>query len=188
MTGQKGDFEAYSYRTSSRFGSRVEVCVDGETVTVTGPRIGILLYRMWIAVQVGLLALIVPALLAAAILWDWRYLILALALLVAHWAISGLGAVIFWEGAVVAAFDHGGQPTTSFPVGAVRRVKIGRGWARNGLWLVILPYVAQLNKISEGRVVSLEAPDGDTRGDAVYAFHMYGEDDAAALAALLEGK
>jgi hypothetical protein len=126
---------------------------------------------MWIVVQVILLALIIPALLMAAIFWDWKCLVLALAAAVAHWAVGGLGAVIFWEGAAVAAFDRGGQPTTSFPLTAVKRVRVGRGWARNSLWLVILPYVAQINEISEGRVVSFEAPAGDVAGDAVYAFH-----------------
>ncbi len=100
IADEKREFEAYSYRTSSRFGSRVEVRVDGETVTVAGPRVGVLLYRMWIVVQVILLALIIPALLMA---------------------------VIFWEGAAVATFDRGGQPTTSFPLTAVKRVRVGRG-------------------------------------------------------------
>ena len=63
MADEKGGFEVYSYRTGPCFGSRVEVRVDGEMVTVAGPRVGVLLYRMWIAVQVILLTLIVPALL-----------------------------------------------------------------------------------------------------------------------------
>jgi hypothetical protein len=60
-----------------------------------------------------------------------------------------------------------------FPVTSVKRVKIGPGWARNWLWLLILPYVAGINKMSEGHAVSFEAPAGDAPGDAAYAFHMH---------------
>jgi len=77
--------------------------------------------------------------------------------------------------------------TTSFPLSSVKRVKIGRGWARKGLWLVILPYVAQINKLSEGHVVSFEAPDGVKSGDSVYAIYFWDERDVANFARLLEG-
>ncbi len=157
--------------------------VDSQTVSVTGPRVGILTYRLWIAVQVVLLALIVPALLATVVLWDWRYLVLTMSLPVAHLFFGGLGAATFWEIAVMS-----GLQTTSFPVSAVKHVKIGRGWARNGLWLVILPYVAPLNKISEGHAVSFEAPDGVKTGDSVYAVHFDDERDAATMTRLLEGR
>ena len=50
--------------------------------------------------------------------------------------------------------------TISFPVSAVKDVKIGRGWARKGLWLVIPLYVAGVNKWAEGFCVSFEAPNG----------------------------
>jgi hypothetical protein len=36
MAGQKTNFEAYSYRTGSRFGSRVRVSVEGQTVSSPG--------------------------------------------------------------------------------------------------------------------------------------------------------
>lgn len=181
--------EGYSYRTSSRFGGRVQVSVDDETVTITGPQVGVLLYRLWIAAQILLFWLSVPALLAAVILWDWKYLALALALLVAWWAVSTFGAVCFWELANVNAFMEGtGGKTTTFPVSAVKRVKIGRGWARNGLWLVIPPVVPMVNKVSEGVCVSFEAPDGDTGRDAVYALMMQTPEDAQTLAGFFEHK
>jgi hypothetical protein len=63
-------FEAYSYRTSSRFGSRVEVSIDDGNVTVTGPRVGVLIHRVWIVAQVVLFWSTIPVLLAAALLWD----------------------------------------------------------------------------------------------------------------------
>jgi hypothetical protein len=187
MTNQKATFEGWGYRTSSRFASWTDIVVKEGMVSVTGPRVGVLPYRLWLAAQVILLVLIVPALVAALVFWDWRYLVLAVALLAAHWFVGVMGAAGLWELANTMAIGPG-HPTHSFPVGAVKRVKIGAGWARNGLWLVILPYVPGINKMAEGHCVSFEAPAGDTSGDAVYAFHMHAEDDAQALARLLEGK
>jgi len=48
MKDQKTTFEGYSYRTSARFGSRVQVSVEDGTASVTGPRVGVLAYRLWI--------------------------------------------------------------------------------------------------------------------------------------------
>jgi hypothetical protein len=187
MTERAKDFEAYSYRTGSRFGSRVKVSIDERTVTVTGPRIGASVYRAWIVVQLILFWLIPPSLLAAVVLWDWRYLVLALALAVLHWAIGTFGAVSLWELANLNAFTEGSMGTTiEFPVTAVKRVKIGRGWARNGLWLVIPLYVPGLNQTAKEVCVSFEAPDGDTGRDAVYALHMQTSEIAQSLAHRLE--
>jgi hypothetical protein len=185
---QQASFEGYSYRTSSRFGSRVEVSVKDGMVSVTGPRIGVLVYRLWIVTQAILLWLTVPALLAALVLWDWRYLAVAVGLFLLHYGISSIGAVAPWEGATVVQFlGTEGYPKTSFPLSAVRRVMIGRGWARNGLWLVIPWVVPQIDRVAEGHTVSFEAPDGEAGRGAVYALHMRTEADASALAALLEG-
>ena len=186
MSEREKVFEAYSYRTSSRFGSRVKVSIDGGIVAVTGPRVGVLTYRLWIVVQLIVFWLIVPALLAAAGLWDWRYLVLALVLAVIHWAIGTFGAVSFWELANVNAFSEGTMGTTvEFPVSAVKGVKIGRGWARNGLWLVIPLYMPGLNRMAEGYCVSFEAPERETGRDAVYALHMQTKGMAQSLANLL---
>ncbi len=182
MSTQQKSFEAYSYRTSSRFGSRVQVSIDDGVVTVTGPRVGRFTYRLWIVAQIILFWLIVPALLAAAVLWDWRYLALALALAVIHWAVGTFGAVSFWELANVNAFSEGSRgATVEFPLSAVKRVKIGRGWARNGLWLVIPLYIPGLNQMAEGYCVSFEAPDGETGRDGVYALHMQTKEIARSL-------
>jgi hypothetical protein len=181
-------FEVFGYRTSSRFASHLKVSVDSRTVWVTGPRVGVTIYRLWIALQAVLLVLTVPMLIAAVVLWDWRYLVTALVLVFFYWVISAVGAVALWEYQTFMAFDRGGYQTTSFPLSAVKRVKIGRGWARNGLWLILLPFIVSLNKASEGRVVSFEAPDDDTGKDAVYAFYMRIEDDPQDLARLLEDR
>ena len=184
----KSSFEVFGYRTSSRFASHLKVSVDSQAVSVTGPRVGVTIYRLWILLQAILLALTVPALIVAIVLWDWRYLVTALALLFLYWVISAVGAVALWEYQNFMSFDRGGYQSNSFPVSSVKRVKIGRGWARNGLWMILLPFIAGLNKASEGRVVSFEAPDGDTGKDAVYAFYMRIEDDPQALASLLEDR
>ena len=189
MTSSGTTFEAYSYRTSARFGSRVQVSVDDGMVAVTGPRVGVILYRLWIAGQVILFWLIVPALVAAVVLWDWKYVGLVLALVVAHWALGTFGAVSLWELANLNAFVQGtmGQ-TATFSVHTVKRVKIGRGWARKGLWLVIPYVVPGINQVAEGYCVSFEAPDGETGKDAVYALHMQTQEDAQTLSRLVENK
>jgi hypothetical protein len=180
-------FGGYSYRTGSRFGSRVRVSVDDGMVAVTGPRIGALVYHLWIGAQVALFWSIPPALVAGAILWNWRYVATALVLAVVHWAVGTFGAVCLWELANVVAFMEGavGQ-TAMFSVSTVKRVKIGRGWARNGLWLAIPLFVPGINRWAEESVVSFEAPDGETGRDTVYAFQMRTRQEASALAKLLE--
>jgi hypothetical protein len=183
---RKTSLKGYGYRTSSRFGSWTKITVEGDTVSVTGPRVGALPYRLWIASQLFILALIIPVVLLALVVRDWRYLLLVPGLLILHWFVGVAGAAGLWEMANMTAIGPG-HPTHSFAVSSVKRVKIGPGWARKGLWLVILPYVAGINKMSEGHAVSFEAPAGDVAGDAVYAFHMHTEEEAAELARLLQG-
>jgi hypothetical protein len=180
-------FNGYSYRTSSRFGGRVQLSVDHTTVSVTGPRVGVLTYRLWIALMVVLLWLTPASLLAAAIVSDWRYLILALVLFLAHWGVSGVGAGSLWGIADLAAFMAGEEgETTSFASGTVKRVRLGRAWGRK-LWFVI-PHFIAMNTVPAGQVVSWEAPDGATGTDAVYAIVFPSEEDGTALQALLEGQ
>ena len=162
------------------------VSVDATTVSLVGPRIAGTVYRVWTAVQVVVFWSIVPALLAALILWDWRLLVLAVVLGIAHWGIGGIGAAALWEMANLAAFVSGrAGERVSFPLSAVRDVRIGRGWARKGLWLVIPPFVAGVNKWAEGYCVSFEAPAGDEGREAVYALHMGTTENAQTLAGLL---
>ena len=185
MSETRTTFEAYSYRTSSRFGGRVQVSVDGARVSVTGPRVGVLAYRLWIALQAVLLWLIPPALLAAAILSDTRYLVAALAMFVAQWGISGIGAGSLWGIADLTSYMAGKKGATSaFPLGEIKRVRPGRAWARKGLWFVI-PHFIAVNVVTAGQLVSFEAPDGATGGDAVYAFVFPNRSEAAELAAAL---
>lgn len=180
-------FEGYSYRTNSRFGGRVQVSVDGETVSVSGPRVSPFTYGLWFGVQLVLLWLAPLALLAAVLLWNWRYLALALALVVVQGLFGAIGVASFWELANVTAVYGGHDQTASFPLSAVKRVKIGRGWARKGVRFIIPHIIPGIDQMSEGRAVSFEAPDGESGKDCVYAILMWDERNAATLAALLKG-
>jgi hypothetical protein len=188
MTNLGADFQGYSYRTSSRFGSRVNISIDDKNVTITGPRTSVFFYRLWIAAQVVLFWLIGPTVVTAVILRNWWYVVLVPALLIVHWVVSSFGAGCLWELANLTAFaERKMGETHSFPLNAIKRVKVGRGWARNGLWLVILPYIPGINQMAGEYVVSFEAPDGETGKDAVYAFHMQTTEEAQALARRVEG-
>jgi hypothetical protein len=189
MTQNKTEFEAYSYRTSSRFGSRVQVSLDDTAVAVTGPRLAVPIYRLWIAAQVVLFWMIVPTLLAAVIFSDWRFTVLALGLAITHWAVGSFGAGCLWELVNLSAFVEGTMGQTAlFSAHTVKRVRIGPDWARNGLWLVIPPYVPLVNQAAKDYCVSFEAPDGETGEDAVYAFHMQTQEDAQVLVRALQAR
>lgn len=183
------NFEGYSYRVGARFGSRVNISIEKDGVSVTGPRVGVTVYQLWLAAQLMLLVVTVIFLVVALLLWSWKYLILTMLGMIIYWTVGTFGAVGFWELENLKAFGEGknGQ-TVTFPRNAVTQVKIGRGWARNGIWIVILPYMAGLNKISEKVCVSFEAPDGVIKGNSVYAFHMRNSEEAEKLAKVLQGK
>ena len=175
-------FEAYHYRTSSRFGSRVTIYINSGSVSITGPRIGPGIYKTWILVQIVLLFLIMPSIIFPIIFGRPIYLLVIPALLFLHYAISGAGAVILWEGANVSAFSKSIKgETETFKIADIKDIRIGRGWERKGLWFVI-PYVIPLiNKISEGLCVSFEAPDSVTGKNTVYAFIMHSKEEAHSI-------
>jgi hypothetical protein len=100
--------------------------MDGGTVSVTGPRVGVLVYRLWLALQLVILALCIPAILAVLGLRDWRYLLLVPVLLILHWFVGVVGAAGLWELANMTAIGTG-HPTHTFPIGSVKRVRIGPG-------------------------------------------------------------
>jgi hypothetical protein len=179
-------FEAYSYRTSSRFGSRVKIAIDHGMVTVTGPRLGRFLYRLWIMVQVVLLSLAFLSLLAAGLSMNWQFLVWSGILLACHGCAGGFGAGCLWELENLIELGAGiPGKSVCFPQASIQNIRVGRGWARRGMWLLILPYVAVVNKMADGYCVSFEAPDGERDGEVVYALHMRSREDARRLAVSL---
>lgn len=177
--------EAYSYRVSARFGSRVWITVSGGNASVTGPRVPLGLYRAWIATQVLLLAGAAGCLVAAAALLSWQLLVIALALLVAHLGVGGVGAGCMWEMVNLTSFMQGTRgETQAFRLDEVQDVRIGAGWARRGMWLMLLPYFKGIDAMARGVCVSFVAADGTPRG-GVYALHMRTAEEAQRLAELL---
>jgi hypothetical protein len=171
-------FEGYHYRTSSRFGSRVRIKIGDDNISITGPRIGPAIYRTWILTQSILLFLIIPAIIFPLALGKPVYLLLIIKILFLHYAISGTGAIILWEGANVMAFTDGKAGDTEIiRMVDIKDIRMGKGWERKGLWLVI-PYVIPIiNKVTEGLCISFEAPDSVTGKDVVYAFLLHSREE-----------
>ncbi len=171
-------FEGYHYRTSSRFGSRVRIKIGDDNISITGPRIGPAIYRTWILTQSILLFLIIPAIIFPLALGKPVYLLLIIGILFLHYAISGTGAIILWEGANVMAFTDGKAGDTEIVrMVDIKDIRMGKGWERKGLWLVI-PYVIPIiNKVTEGLCISFEASDSVTGKDVVYAFLLHSREE-----------
>jgi hypothetical protein len=171
-------FEGYHYRTSSRFGSRVRIKIGDDNISITGPRIGPAIYRTWILTQSILLFLIIPAIIFPLALGKPVYLLLIIGILFLHYAISGTGAIVLWEGANVMAFTDGKAGDTEIiRMVDIKDIRMGKGWERKGLWLVI-PYVIPIiNKVTEGLCISFEAPDSVTGKDVVYAFLLHSREE-----------
>lgn len=177
-------FDAFAYRVPARLAGRVRIVLDGGRVSLAGPRVPAGLYQVWIGLQAMLLALVPAALVGAVLRLDARWLLLALGVFVAAWAIAIVGAGL-WPGlGEVAYIDRGRFQAVEFMLGDVRSVKVGEGWADGGIDVVLLPYKRAIDVMAAGRAVSFFAPD-DAGRDVRYALHMTSEADAAALAALL---
>ncbi len=177
------DLEGYSYRTSARYGSRTSLIIGEAGMTVTGPRIGPLAYNLWIALQVVLLFLIIPAAVFPIVFSAYWYLFIIPGLLLMHLLIGGTGAAVLWEAANLASLGKGQKgETIVIPLENIKDVSVGKGWARNGLWIVIPYAVPLVNKAAEGFCVSFEAPQfGDHGREKVFAFHMQSRRQAEKL-------
>jgi hypothetical protein len=189
MTNNVPQFEAYHYRTSSRFGSRVAVTLDAGRVTVSGPRAPLVAYRVWIGIQAVLLALVALALVLAIALHNGWYVLGAVLLLLIHAAAGGVGAGCMWELMNLIAFMDGRKgDSITFTLADVQDVRIGDGWARRGMWLLLLPFVGGINSMAKEVAVSFIAPTDAAGGTGVYALHMRTSAEAQSLAALLRGE
>lgn len=173
-------YDGFSYRVTARYAGRVRVVVRDDTITIAGPRAPRGLYSLWIWLQGLTLALVPPALVLAIVKLDWRALLLSLGVLVLSSMFMAIGAGV-WPGMGETVFVGEGRfDATEMELSSVRNVTLGTGWARDGMQLVIAPYVPGINKLAEGYAVSWNAPDGEGR-DASYAVHLLTKEDAAEL-------
>jgi hypothetical protein len=180
-------FDAWSYRVGARFAGRVRIAVYSGRVAVAGPRVPRVVYAAWLWAQALLLALVAPALLAAALATSLGWLLFALSLLVVSFAVS-MGGAGLWPGLGELFVDPTGHFTAlEFLASAVREVDIGRGWSKGGLEVVLFPYKAGVDRMAEGHAVSFFAPDESGR-EVRFALHLSAVEQAQELARLLEGR
>ncbi len=173
-------FDGWAYRVTARFAGRVRIAVYEDRVAVAGPRVPRGLYQVWIWVQGLLLALVPPAAVAAIVDLDWRWLVAAIGMWVVSFGISFGGAGL-WPGLGEVLHDKGYFKALEFPRASVRQVDIGKGWAKGGMEVVLLPYKAGVDKMAEGLAVSFYAPDEHGR-EVRFAMDMYTPEHARELA------
>jgi hypothetical protein len=177
-------FDGWAFRVGARFAGRVRIAVYPDRVAVAGPRVPRWLYETWMWVQ-GLLLGLVPAALAGAIvLLDWRWIAWAILIFLASFGISFGGAGL-WPGLGEVLGERGYFRALEFPRGSVHEVDIGKGWAKGGLEVVLLPYVTGVDRMAAGRAVSFFAPDEYGR-KVRFAMDMYTEEAARQLSQMLE--
>ncbi len=172
----------YHYRTSSRFGEYVQLRFVGDDLQISGRRLSPGTYVFFIGLISLLMASVVAAILAAPALGSWKYLLVAIGVLVAFAFASSAMAGGLWEGPGIAACaEPAGLSRVAVPTESVSDVRIGAGWARNHLGWVIWPFVGPINQLAKDHAVSFEAPDPVTGRRVVYAVHFYTADDANAF-------
>ncbi len=177
-------FDGWSYRVGARFAGRVRVAVSEAHVTVAGPRVPRRLYESWIWTQGLALALVPPAVVAAAIVLDWRRLLVAFGFFLFSYVVSTAGAGL-WPGlGELSAVDTGHFTALEFPRSAVHEIDIGKGWSKGGLEIVLFPYRAAIDKMAGKRALSFFAPDEYGR-DVRFAIHMTSDADVTELSELL---
>jgi hypothetical protein len=178
-------FDGWSYRVGARFAGRVRIAVYEDSVAVAGPRVPRALYEVWMWVQALLLALVPPALIAAVVTLDWRWIVAAIAVFVTSFGIS-IGGAGLWPGLGEVLAEEGYFKALDFPKASVHEVDIGKGWSKGGLEVVLFPYKAGVDKMSEGLAVSFFGPDEYGR-EVRFAADMYTKEHAHELSELLTG-
>ncbi len=183
------EYEAFAYRVQSRFGSVLRIQIHEVKVTIAGPRISPVLYRIWLGSQAVLLILTIVTLIIALLFWNWIYLLSGVILFALHGIVGGVGAGCLWELERLLEFGEGRSPkAVTFLISDVKNVRIGVGWARGSIRWIIAPYIPGINQMAKDMAVSFEAPDGVLPDSTIYALHMRSKGDANSLAALLRGK
>jgi hypothetical protein len=177
--------DGWAYRVGARFAGRVRIAVYEDRVVVAGPRVPRGLYQVWVWAQGLLLALVLPAVCAAILSLDWRWLVTAVGIWIVSFAISFGGAGL-WPGLGEVLTEQGYFKALEFPRAFVREVDVGKGWAKGGWEVVLFPYKAGVDKMSEGLAVSFFAPDEHGR-EVRFALDMYTREYARELSELLAG-
>lgn len=178
-------FDGWSYRVGARFAGRVRIAVYEDRVAVAGPRVPRRLYELWMWVQGLLLALVPPAVVAAVITLDWRWIVAAIAIFLVSFGISFGGAGL-WPGLGEVMHEKGYFKALEFPRASVREVDVGKGWSKGGLEVVLFPYRAGVDKMAEGLAVSFFAPDEIGR-EVRFAIDIYSNEYARELSEMLAG-
>jgi hypothetical protein len=179
-------FDGWSYRMGARFAGRVRVAVYEDRVAVAGPRVPRRLYQLWVWVQGLLLALVLPFALTAVLTLTWTWLAVSVLVFVVSFAISMGGAGV-WPGLGELYVDESGHfKALEFPRASVREVDIGKGWSKGGFEVVLFPYKAGIDAMSEGKAVSFFAPD-ESGHEVRFALQVYSGDGARELADVLDG-
>jgi hypothetical protein len=178
-------FDGWSYRVGARFAGRVRIAVYEDRVAVAGPRTPRGLYEVWMWVQGLLLALVPPAVVAAVIALDWRWLVAAVAIFIVSFGIS-IGGAGLWPGLGEVLSEKGHFKALEFPRACVDEVDVGKGWAKGGLEVVLFPYKAGVDKMADGLAVSFFAPDEAGR-EVRFAVDMNSREYARELSELLAG-
>lgn len=180
---------AYHYRLTSRFGYYVKIHVTRDEVSVSGPRLAPSLYALFIGGQVLLKFLMYVALFAAVALWDWRYLVVAAAVLIAGMLFTLACAGGLWALPDAAAIaEPGTLDKVTVPLRSVRDVRVGPGWDRQGIRFVLGGVVKAVDAQAGDRTVSFLAPDPTTGRYVTYGVCAYTSEEAAELARRLRGE
>jgi hypothetical protein len=184
-----GALTAYHYRVTGRYGFYVKLHVEDGTVGVSGPRLAPGVYAFFIGGTVLLMLLAGVALLAAALWLNWRYLLAGIGIVVAYYLFSLICAAgLYSLPDSQAMASPGTLEKVIFPVSAVREVKVGPGWDRQGIGFVIFPFVKGVDSLAGNHSVSFQAPDPVTKRYVTYAVCTYTEQEAADLAQKLRGE
>lgn len=180
-------FEAYAYRTTARFGSRLLLNFNDGTLTISGPRIGPIAYNIWIISQIIFLVLIVLAIIIPLLIHKPKFIWLVVLIFFIHGGIGGFGAAGLWEVTnLISLGAESGQNKEIIQVSEIKDVRIGTGWARGIIWAVIPQYIPLINNMGKDMIVSFEAPDSLTGKNVVYALYMKSKEDATKLTEMLQ--
>ncbi len=183
------EMQAYSYRVQARFGSVLNVEVDGDQVRITGPRITPSIYRIWLYSQAILMLMSFLSILGSVIFWSWIWAGVGVALFIAYFLMGALGAASFWELERLIRFGEGKDcSTVTFATSDMEDVKLGTGWARKSIAWIIFPFVPGIDQMAKDVAVSFLAPDGVLQGKSVYALHFRNTDEAKKFLELIQSK